>query len=155
MKQISLTQGKFTLVDDEDYDWLMQWKWYAAKGTSAWYASRVDCRNGGRILIKMHRLIMTTPKGMDTDHINSNGLDNRKDNLRICSRSEHHYNRKPRTGQYKGIAVSRDKWQARITIKGKRLSLGYYDNKEDAARAYDKAARRYVGLFVKTNFQGA
>ena len=146
-KQIPLTQGKFAIVDADDYEWLSQWKWCARKGTSAWYA----IRNGDN---RMHRIIINTPSGMDTDHINGNGLDNRKCNLRMCSRSQHHYNRKPKKGKYKGVNIGgyTNKWQARITVKGKRISLGYYKTKKDAALAYDNAAKKCCGNYARTNF---
>ena len=149
MKQIKLTQGKFALVDDSNFEWLSQLKWYARKGVSTWY---VACSDGSRKI--MHRIIMNTPKGMDTDHINGNGLDNRKCNLRVCSRSQHHYNRTPKKGKYKGVNMGGRgrKWQARITVEGKRISLGYYKRQEDAARAYDIVARKYFGEFARTNF---
>lgn len=150
MKHILLTQGKYAIVDTEDYEWLNQWKWCAYKGVATWYAtSRINGK-----MTKMHCLIMKTPRKMDTDHINCNGLDNRKRNLRICSRSQHHYNRKPKKGKYKGVVLSgrMGKWQARITIKRKRLSLGYYKSKKAAAEAYDIAAMKYCGAFARTNF---
>jgi len=150
MKHIKLTQGKFAIVDNTNFEWLNQWKWCAQKGISTWYAIRRDKKGK---TIRMHRIILNTPEGMDTDHINSNGLDNRICNLRICSRSQHHRNRKPKKGKYKGVNMGgrANKWQARITIKGKRMSLGYYKKKEDAARAYNIAAIKYFGNYARTN----
>ena len=86
MKEIPLTRGKFALVDDEDYEWLSQWKWYCS---TTGYAVR-GCKN--RILY-MHREIAKTKPGMLTDHINRNKLDNRKENLRFCSHRENMKNR--------------------------------------------------------------
>ena len=149
MKRIPLTQGKFTIVDDWNYERLNQWKWHVKKGVSTWYAER----KGANGTIKMHRLIMNTPKGKDTDHKDGNGLNNKENNLRVCSRSLHHYNRKPKKGKYKGVSVSgrAGKFQARIKIKGKYLSLGYFKKKEDAAKAYDKEAKELFGEFARLN----
>ncbi len=149
MKRIKLTQGKFTIVDNEDYEWLNQWKWYAAKGVVTFYAKR--CPNE-RIII-MHRVIMNTPHGMDTDHKNGNGLDNRKCNLRICTRSQHHHNRKPKKGKYKGVSRGGQvgKWQARITTSGKRTSLGFFNSKKAAAKAYNQKAVELFGEFARLN----
>ena len=147
MKRIPLTQGKFAIVDDDIYEFVNQWKWHAIKGAITWYAVRGHHT-------RMHRVIMGTPYKMETHHINGNGLDNRKDNLQICSKSNHNYTKSPKTGKYKGIAIGWREgiWQARITINGKRISLGYYAYAKEAARAYDKAALEYCGVYARTNF---
>lgn len=89
-KEIQLTQGKVTLVDDEDYEWLSQWKWCAKDGRNGnFYAFRASKNKS----TYMHRLILDTPKGKVTDHINGNGLDNRRINLRICSYRENSHNK--------------------------------------------------------------
>ena len=81
MKRIPSTRGKFALVDDEDYEWLMQWKWYAQRGGSTFYAARTVCNDGPRHLIYMHRIIVNCPRNMQVDHVDHNGLDDRKINI--------------------------------------------------------------------------
>lgn len=148
MKEISLTQGKVAIVDDEDYKWLAQWKWYC----HGKYAER-----GFPIRIKMHRVIINTPPGMETDHINGNGLDNRKSNLRICTHSENMMNqcvqKRSATG-FKGVWFSKQhkKWRACIRNNKVHIHLGLFSTPEDAARAYDDAAKQVFGEFAKTNF---
>jgi flagellar basal body rod protein FlgC len=105
----------------------------------------------------MHRLIMNTPDGMDTDHINSNGLDNRRQNLRICTHAENLANRKKQisnTSGYKGVSWDKSckKWAANISICGKYKKLGRFTDLVEAARAYDAAAKEVYGEFAKPNF---
>jgi hypothetical protein len=88
MKEISLTQGLFTQVDDENYDFLNQWRWHARVHKYTSYAARSITKNGKETVIHMHRLIMDTPNNLEVDHINFNGLDNRKSNLRNVTHSE-------------------------------------------------------------------
>ena len=94
--KIELTQNKFALVDDEDYRWLNEFKWYRVKSKKTDYAyTKIIQSNGKRKSMLMHRLILNTPTGMQTDHKNHNGLDNRKSNIRICTSSENHQNMIP------------------------------------------------------------
>lgn len=146
MKEIPLTQGKFALVDDSDYEWLSKIKWcfdgrYAARG-----------QNGKHIL--MHREINQTPGGMDTDHINGNGLDNQRKNLRSCTHSQNRMNvarQVNNTSGYKGVTwFKRDsKWMAYIKVDGKQIHLGLFDTIEEASIAYQTAAMRLHGEFSK------
>ena len=167
MKQIALTQGKVALVDDADFEWLTQWKWYTRKEKNTYYAVRTIITsliksssnpNRKRILLPMHRDIMNAPKGKDTDHINHNGLDNRRCNLRICSRSENNQNQLARkcSSIYKGVSWSKaaQKWEAYIKKTRKRIYLGYHINEVDAALAYDIAAKKLFGEFAHTNLGG-
>lgn len=158
MKLIQLTQGKFAQVDDEDYDLLMQWNWHHNKG----YAVRMQ-RNelGKQETILMHREIMQTPKGMETDHINANGetdgLNNQRCNLRVCTKTQNTRNRgKPNhnTSGYKGVTWHEQskKWVARIGFDGTLKNLGSFSDAIDAAQAYDVAARKLFGRFAKKNF---
>ena len=154
-KRIALTQGRFAIVNDADFEWLNQWKWHCAKGK--WTAYAVRGVRGTTIL--MHRIIMETPLGMQTDHINSNGLDNRRCNLRICTPAQNQHNyRKPKHGhssRYKGVTYCKGRrkpWQAQINIDGKRTWLGRYASERDAAQAYDVAARLHYREFARLNF---
>jgi len=158
MKEIPLTQGKVAIVDDADYEWLMQWKWCAANFRGKFYAIRAVNEKLKRTTIQMHRQIMDTPPGMETDHINGNSLDNRRENLRVCTVSQNQMNRrtqKNNTSGYKGVSYSkhRKKWFSQIQIDKKRIFLGLFLTPENAARAYDEAAKRYFGEFTKTNFE--
>ena len=159
MKQIKLTQGKVTLVDDEDYEYLNQFKWFTAKNRNAFYAVRVLPRKDGkRITIWMHRVILNTPIGMETDHIDHNGLNNTKVNLRVCSRTENGMNRcnnRNSASQYKGVCWNKQntKWTAGIRINGKLKYLGYFDSEIEAAKCYDQAAILHQSGFANLNFK--
>lgn len=152
-KQIPLTQGKFAIVDAADYDWLNQWKWYCCNG----YALRVPYTNGIRgKAIRMHRLIVGTPDGFDTDHINGDELDNQRCNLRTATHRQNIMNQKPRIGcssNFKGVCwcKRRKKWQASIKTNGKRKFLGYFYNEADAAHAYNNAAVQLYGEYARIN----
>lgn len=148
MNRIKLTQGKYAIVDDEDFKWLNQWRWY--------YDGRYARMNYKNKKIHMHRLIMNTPKGMDTDHINGNGLDNRRCNLRICTSSQNHINTKKRknnTSGYKGVfscQLSKN-WRAQIRYNHKSIHIGNFINKIQAAKAYNQKAKELFGEFARLN----
>ena len=149
-KTIHLTKGSFTLVDDEDYEYLSQWKWQLS---TSGMASRHKYPSG---VYWMHRVIMNCPDGKEVDHINGNPLDNRKENLRICSHAENMRNssiQKNNTSGYKGVYWNneRKKWQAQISIKNKVVPLGRFDDIKDAARAYNEAAKENYGVFARLN----
>ena len=157
MKKIPLTKNEFALVDDEDYDFLMRWKWSYARG----YAIRANnfkkpCGKRSTNIIHMHRVVNNTPDGFETDHINDDKLDNRKDNLRSCTKSENNMNRKSyerSSSKYKGVFLvkSNKKWRASIGINGKRKTLGTFELEIDAAKAYNKSALIYFGEFARLN----
>lgn len=153
---IPLTQGKFAIVDKEDYEKLSKYNWFARKTGNNFYAVRSLYLGGGRKnernkTIYMHHMIIKCSDGFEIDHINHNGLDNRKQNLRICRRWQNNGNqRKTRgTSQYKGVFwdKTRGKWVARI----KHTFLGRYDNEKEAAETYNKAAIEYWGNFAELN----
>lgn len=151
MQKIALTQDKFTLVDDEDYLWLNRHKWFVCKEYAATWLDNTNK--------KMHRLILSAPPHLQVDHINGNKLDNRRFNLRLCTRSQNKANIKRYKGSkhpYKGIAQAPSgKYSAQIRHSNKIKYLGTYDNIEAAARAYDRAAVELHGEFASTNFQVA
>lgn len=148
MKKIPLTRGMFALVDDEDYEFLSQWKWFCDSNN---YAAR-GCKE--RIL--MHRLINKTPEGLDTDHINGNRLDNRRSNLRSAHRWQNAVNR-PRqsnnTSGFKGVSLHKrnGKWQAWVIQNKIQYHLGYFQTKYDAAAAVDREALKRTGEFARLN----
>lgn len=156
MKYIELSRGKRAIVDDEDYEWLNQWKWYCKQDN---YAARVSTTDNWKTqtFISMHRLIMNTPTGMTTDHKNGNSLDNRRCNLRIATHSENQFNRgkqKNCSSKYKGIHwdSTYGKWKAKIHKDDTTLHIGYFASETDAAMAYDYKATQLFGQFARLNF---
>ena len=150
MKKIPLTKGKFALVDDEDYVNLTEISWQYASG----YAQSIQRKKGGKqYAIMMHRKIMNCPSGLVVDHINHDTLDNRKSNLRICTRSENLGNRfgkKNGTSKYKGVTWHKasKKWSVAFNKKW----IGAFSDEVEAARVYDKCAIEHYGRFAKLNF---
>lgn len=160
---IRLAQPQYAKVDPDDYDRLRRYEWHAHKGGKSFYARAraPGARTANRTCLSMHREVLDVPAGMVVDHINHDGLDNRKANLRPATRSQNAYHRKKRShtaqSKYKGINWSEQtgKWQATITFEKKRISLGYFRSEIDAARAYDGAAIKYHGEFASLNFPQA
>lgn len=151
MKEIKLSQGKVAMVDDSDYDYLMKWRWFAQKSKQTYYASR-------NTNIRMHRVIMCTPEGMEVDHINGNGLDNQKYNLRNCTPNQNRINRMSNlngSSKYKGVSIcrKRGKAEANISKNGKNKFIGYFKTEVEAALAYDKKAKELHGEYAKLNFK--
>lgn len=153
-KTIRLRCEKLTLVDTEDYEWLMRWEWSLSTSGYANRSQWVDGKNKNKIIL-MHRLIINTPDGMDTDHINGNKLDNRRCNLRVATRSQNLMNQKKSWGgsKYKGVSwhKNKGKWVAYIETDKKMKHLGIFVNEHDAATAYNMAALRYFRKFAKLN----
>jgi len=156
MKEIPLTQGKVAIVDDEDFEELNQHKWCLSGDGK--YARRCI---GNNIGIYMHSVIVNTPKGMETDHINHNTLDNQRENLRVCTGSQNMKNRDKQnnnTSGYKGVTYITNKtkrvkrWLAQTMEKRKHIVIGYFNTAEEAALAYDKYALENHGEFAITNF---
>lgn len=157
MKEIVLTQGQVALIDDEDYEWLSRWKWCADRknGKCSYYA--VSTHMGKRI--RMHNLVYkkyNSEEYSELDHIDKNGLNNTKSNLRTCSRSENNFNRRNYGILPKGVRMDRHKYtkrngdivvyeryQARINVNGKSIFLGNYSNLDDAINVYTEASKKY------------
>jgi hypothetical protein len=143
MKKIPLSQSKVALVDDDDFEQLNQWKWYAKKGSLTFYAVR-HVPNSKKI-IRMHREIMPVPTDMEMDHIDGNGLNNQKINLRVVNHRENAQNRRniKKASRFPGVTWSENTtnkvWRANIRIEGRTVSLGYYATEEEAFEAYKKA----------------
>lgn len=155
-REIQLTQGKVAIVDDEDFEWLNQWKWYAHRYDKIWYAERNKPRPYvEKKTIRMHAVILGNDKW--ADHKNGNGLDNRRDNLRECTYSQNVMNRgiqSNNTSGYIGVAWHKkiDAWVAYIQVNRKRINLGRFTTKEEAAYVRDQAAIKYHGEFSHLNF---
>lgn len=148
----------FAIVDDEDYERVSQYRWRATgrnyKGRRCLYPFSYVHSFG--YTVAMHRVIMPAPKGFITDHINGDRFDNRRSNLRVCSKAENCQNRKRSItnsdNKYKGVHKHGRKYLARIMAHGEKMDLGSYQNEILAAAVYDEAAIKYHGQFARTNF---
>lgn len=155
MKEIKLTQGKAALVDDADFQWLNQWKWYAQNTKSGFYAIRRVGHAGG--IICMHRLILGLIKPKQkADHKDRDTLNNQRSNLRIATHAENMSNRrvfKNSSSKYLGVHwFKRDKkWYATITKDNKKQTIGSFSEEDQAALAYNEAAKRLHGEFANLN----
>lgn len=154
MKLIPLTQGKFAKVDDEDYEELIKYKWCAGRFRGGkWYAMTASNHEGKKSSVFMHRVLNNTPKGMATDHINGDGLDNQKDNLRSCTASQNGRNVglwKTNKSGYKGVSWCKEtrNWRALIYVGGRKIHLGMFRDVLEAASAYRKAELDYGKEFA-------
>lgn len=154
-KQLPLTQGKFAIVDDDVYEWASKYKWHAVRKKNSFYAVRNTERNPHQTKIHLHREIMSAPIGVMVDHINGDGLDNRRENMRFANYAENGRNRGMQTNNksgYKGVGLFGGRWYSRIGVDGEQVHIGYFRDPEDAAMAYDAAAIAFHGDFAKTNF---
>ena len=153
VRRIPLTRGKFALVDAEDYYQLSKFNWQALTNATIFYAcGKVDGKT-----IKMHRFIMNAPSHLVVDHIDRNGLNNCKSNLRLCTVAQNSRNsgsNKGSTSRYKGVSWNRNvkKWGAQIRLNYKIHRIGYFENETEAAKAYDKRAVELHGEFACLNF---
>jgi len=160
MKEIPLTQGQVALVDDSDYEYLSQWKWFAQKHRRTYYATR-NIRVGSRQKpIHMHKEILGLGMGvleLNPDHIDGNGVNNQRYNLRLATNTENLQNTEKYrncSNKFKGVSWHKriKKWHAYIRVDKKLLHIGYFQDEEVAAHAYDRAARQHFGEFAKPNF---
>ena len=158
-RRIPLTQGCFAIVDPADYEHLSRYKWRLCKtkGKNVLYAERSTRKADGKYSrMLMHHQLIRPPDRYVIDHINGSGLDNSRANLRLATVAQNAWNAQRCGGQYgyKGVWLAKDKglWHAAIVYHGKRRHLGYFHDKWEAARAYDRAAREYHGAFVLLNF---
>jgi HNH endonuclease len=163
MKTIPLTQGKFTLVDDEDYERLVAHKWYAQKTQRknhvVWRALRnIRITPTKWATIAMHRVILKDIP--EVDHKDGDGLNNTRSNLRAANHSENQANqpkRRGKTSQFKGVywatwRSGNGKWAAQITHHYKCIGLGYFNSEVDAAKAYDRSVISLFGEYARPNF---
>ena len=158
--EIPLTQGKIALIDDEDWPLVAGYRWSAACGSAVqvhhYYARTWVRRDGKRYGLMMHRLLIG-PGYAQVDHINGESLDNRRSNLRGCTAAQNGANkgvgRRNRSG-FKGVSFRQreQRWAATVSLERQDRWLGYFSTPEDAARAYDAAARELHGEFARLNF---
>lgn len=164
MREIELTRGKVAMVDDDMFDYLLQWKWRAMPGKwGVWYALRsskqADVDSGlvplRRQAIFMHSVIINAQRCERVDHRDNDGLNNQKFNLRLSTPSQNRANARKlcdgKTSYYKGVSKDKGKWRARIRFNDRLISLGYFFTQEEAAIAYDGAAIRLFGEFAHPN----
>ena len=155
MKEIHLSQGMVAQVDDENYEQLNQWKWHIDKGGRTFYARHNVQLPQKRISLSMHRFILNAPRNIQVDHIDHNGLNNQRNNLRLCNGTQNCQNRSARlhSSRFKGVVwrENNKKWQSRIKVNGNEKHLGIFTKELDAARAYNHAAINAFGPFADIN----
>lgn len=158
MKEITLTNGGTTIVDDDIYDQVSQFEW--KRNVKLNYAMRyVENKNEKRI-VYLHHCVLPLHPVLLVDHINRNVLDNRKENLRYCTKSQNLANRPAqknnKTSIYKGVCFQKrtGKWVAQVQCKGKQVFQKRFSTEEEAAHAYDYYAKKYFGEFayLKRNY---
>lgn len=156
MKTIPLTQGLVGIVDDADFERVSAYKWHAHKADKNFYPRHMFLRSGVRVWERLHTFLM--PEAVSVDHIDGNGLNNQRHNLRPATSQQNRWGFRRRTSKssskFRGVYWSkkRAKWVSQLTLDYKNLYLGIFENEEDAARAYDAAARRHFGEFASPNF---
>jgi len=152
MKTIQLTKGYVALVDDEDYRSVIKYSWYIQNHTCIYAARRINSTLGSEYL---HNFLMSPPKGFTVDHIDRNGLNCQRYNMRLATRSQQNANRERpynSTTLYRGVYKSKNRWIAKLGYNGTRYYAGSFESIEDAARAYDKLAKQHHGEFAVLNF---
>lgn len=156
--EIPLTRGKVALVDDEDAPTVLALRWFAlpTNHPDVWYAGRNERRPDGKMrLVYLHTFLLHSGDGLTVDHRNGDGLDNQRQNLRECRHGQNMRNRRRHrnnTSGFKGVVRQGRGWGAKIMCERRDYWLGSFGTAEEAARAYDEAARRLHGEFARTNF---
>lgn len=146
---IELTRGYVATIDPSDVKLVEGYNWTAMVEKNTAYAYRAERRGGKRFIVRMHRMLTEAPSGMDVDHIDGDGLNNRRCNLRVCTESENSRNQRIRsdnTSGYKGVSwlKSRKKWISQIRADGKTIRLGSFGSAEDAYKSYCEASNGFM-----------
>lgn len=153
-REIALTQGKIALVDEADYDTVAKYKWSAYRRGRTFYAETASRKpDGTPTTLQMHRLILSSAPRVGVDHIDGDGLNNQRHNLRPASNAENQRNSRRRTDNttgYKGVTRRRARFRAQIRVDGKRIYLGSFDTPQAAYEAYCRAASELHGEFART-----
>lgn len=154
--RLKLTQGRYALIDKKDFDLIKNTKWCVDHPTrrQCYAVATINCRN-----VRLHRVILgiVDHKDLHVDHINGNGLDNRRKNLRICNQSQNNMNqrvqKRKKSSRFKGVTwdKNRSKWMAKIKMNGRHFNLGRFSVEEEAAMAYNKKAEVIFGEFARLN----
>lgn len=156
---IPLTKGYVTTVDQSDYFTLVGFSWYALKVQRRVYAARSEKVDGEKRIVLMHRQIMGEPEKRDVDHRDGDGLNNRRENLRVATRQQNlqAFQRKPFrvTSIFRGVSwhAQIGRWRATLKLNRRQISLGCYKDELAAAMAYDKGAKEHFGEFACPNFK--
>lgn len=163
MKEIPLTKGHVAVVDDEDYERLTTKRWQALERGNTVHAMRKERVGGRKRTVFMHRMILGAQDGVEVDHIDRNGLNNTRGNLRPCFHQQNSWNRikgGPKSSVFIGVCMqgslarpTAPRWRASITVNGKQQWLGSFRSQVEAAIVYDNAARIHFGEFAITNFR--
>lgn len=159
MISLPLSQGYVAIIDDEDAH-LARFKWHAAVRAHTVYAARNVRRGGVGSLVLLHREVLNAAKGVQVDHMNRDGLDCRRENLRVATASQNQANsahRRHASAPYKGVRWKKDhkKWEARIRFGGRDLHIGYFATAKEAACAYNAEAVKRFGQFARINAEAA
>ena len=155
--QIPLKQGQFAIIDNEDFNLVKDYKWHLKKERYTYYVrANIRLSSGKYKMIRLHRLILNLSNSEICDHINGNGLDNRKINIRIATHAQNNANRKKaqkKSSKYKGVCWNKERnlWQANIYLDQKTINLGCFANEEEAAKVYNSSAVKLFGAFAKLN----
>jgi len=157
MIKIPLTRGYYAHIDEEDYHLIKDFKWLAFNGRNTMYAARQTRDTKGKCkTIFMHRIILSTPEGLYTDHIDGNGLNNTRANLRMATAIQNSTNKIKKWGNciYRGIVYLKkeNKYKAKIMHNRKEIHIGRFDTALEAAKAYDKKSLELNGEFAALNF---
>lgn len=156
-KEVALSKGKVAIVDDEDFDRVSEYRWFyrGLHGrSSVEYAIRTFYRDGKHRTVYLHRFILDAPHGVEVDHIDRNGLNNRRSNIRLATRSLNEANKDHPLGKsgFRGVHPMRSKWRGQIMVNQVTYRSTYFSDPVDAARWYDEQARKHFGEFARLNF---